>query len=128
MWRRFTRARRRDAATALIASVLTLASGGIVAASAATPQAPPRNEQAPTIWACEGRERPDRQPRHVERAAADHVRVPVDHVYRPDGELSPRRHGSPHTRRGSRTGDGGWSSTSRHGIATEPEPRRRRRA
>jgi hypothetical protein len=50
MWRRFTRARRRDAATALIASVLTtLASGGIVAASAATPQAPPRNEQAPTI-------------------------------------------------------------------------------
>ena len=50
MWRRFTRARRRDAATALIASALTtLASGGIVAASAATPQAPPRNEQAPTI-------------------------------------------------------------------------------
>lgn len=50
MWRRFARAWRRDAATALIASALTaLGSGGIVVASAATPQAPPRNEQAPTI-------------------------------------------------------------------------------
>jgi hypothetical protein len=50
MWRRLARASRRDAATALFASAFTaLASGGIVAASAATPQAPPRNEQAPTI-------------------------------------------------------------------------------
>ena len=50
MWRRFGRARRRDVATALVASVLTtLASGGIVAASAATPHVPPRSEQAPTI-------------------------------------------------------------------------------
>jgi hypothetical protein len=50
MWRRLARRRRRDAATALTASVLTvLGSGGIVAATAATPQAPPRNEQAPTI-------------------------------------------------------------------------------
>jgi hypothetical protein len=49
MLRRLARTPRRDAATAFVASVLTaLTSGGLVA-TAATPQAPPRAQAAPTI-------------------------------------------------------------------------------